>query len=232
LGKQVAFDRHEYVEVLLGVYARQLNTVLMEIGFLLQRIQSKQEFVALALSAYRNRMIWMNLCVSVTGLSFGAATTVAGFFGMNLVTGLESVPYAFLYIVSGCSMLGTSIALGSLNYLSGHKMQLKAAQRMAEIETLTAALGDMCALDYTFKTVIEAGSPVTKNVFRQTLKRARQSKSVSDAEVDLLFEVFDHIKDGSIGDEDFHSLSLRSALDFSLNDHRNKLMMRRTKNDA
>jgi hypothetical protein len=221
-GEKVAFVRHEYVEVLLGVYARQLNTVLMEISYLLQRIQSKQEFLALAMSAFRNRMIWMNLSVSVIGLSFGAATTVAGFFGMNLLTGLETSPYAFLYVVCGCSILSTTIALSAFNSLSGQRMQKHARKRMAEIETLTVALSDICALDYTFKTVVESGQPVDKALFRKTLRKARRSTVVSDAEVDLLFDVFDHVKDGSITGDDFRSLSLGSGFDSSFADHDHK----------
>lgn len=34
-------------------------------------------------------------------LGLGFCTTLAGFFGMNIVHGLESQPYAFLTVVSG-----------------------------------------------------------------------------------------------------------------------------------
>ena len=50
-GREVDFIRHEQVELLLGVYARQLSLTMMEIQFMLGRIQSKQEFVALALDS-------------------------------------------------------------------------------------------------------------------------------------------------------------------------------------
>lgn len=66
-GVPVAFDRHQHVELLLGVYARQLNNILQEISYLLARLQSKQEFVALALAGYRNRLVRMNVNVSIIG---------------------------------------------------------------------------------------------------------------------------------------------------------------------
>lgn len=47
----------EYVEILVGVYARQLSSMLWEIQYLLSRLESKREFVALALASYRNRMV-------------------------------------------------------------------------------------------------------------------------------------------------------------------------------
>jgi hypothetical protein len=47
----------EHVEVLLGVYARQLSSMLWEIQYMLGRLESKREFVSLALASYRNRMV-------------------------------------------------------------------------------------------------------------------------------------------------------------------------------
>jgi magnesium transporter len=202
-GTTIDFSRHEHVELLVGVYARQLSNIVMEIAFLLQRLQSKQEFVALALSGYRNRMIRMNVHIGIAGLSMGLGTTIAGFFGMNLITGLETVPFAFGSVVLGSGLAATGIAAGSLNYLSGHKMQMRAAQRMEEIDTLAGALSDMCALDYTVKTTIENGKKIDKEEFRKTLKKARQSKKASQKEVDLLFEVLDRVHDGELTSEDF-----------------------------
>lgn len=201
-GKPVDFLRHEHVELLLGVYARQLSNTVMEISYLLQRLQSKQEFVALALSGYRNRMIRMNVHIGIAGLSLGLGTTVAGLFGMNLVSGLEMAPNAFLTVVLGSGLAASAMAAGSLNYLSGHKMQMRAAQRMDEIETLAGALSDMCALDYTVKTTIEQGKSVDKESFRKILKKARQSKRASQKEVDLLFDILDRVKDGELSPED------------------------------
>jgi magnesium transporter len=201
-GGQVDYMRHEYVELLLGVYARQLSNTVMEISYLLQRLQSKQEFVALALSGYRNRMIRMNVHIGIAGLSLGLGTTIAGVFGMNLINGLEQSPMAWGYVVMGSGMAAMVIAVGSLNYLSGHKMQMRAAQRMEEIETLSGALSDMCALDYVFKSTVENGESLDKAQFRRILTKARFSKKASQKEVDLLFEMLDRVKDGELNQDD------------------------------
>jgi hypothetical protein len=55
-------------------YGRQLNSILLEIDYLLQRVQSKQDILALSMDAYRNRMIRMNLYLSVAGISIGFGT--------------------------------------------------------------------------------------------------------------------------------------------------------------
>jgi len=78
-GETVSPERHEDVELLLEEYARQLNNILFEIHYLLQRLQSKQEFASLALAGYRNRLIRMNLYLALIGLSLGVRTIVAGF---------------------------------------------------------------------------------------------------------------------------------------------------------
>ena len=236
-GKQVDFQRHQHVELLLGVYARQINNTLMEIQFLLQRIQSKQEFVSLALAGYRNRMMLMNVSLSIAMLSLCSATTVAGFFGMNVVNGFEESTTAFSTIVMASSVAGLGLGAGSLNYLSGRTMQNRAAMRLGEIETLTGALSDMCALDYAVKNTLEQGTSITRDEFRTKLRRARQSgevtgtcffskmlkdiksfsppppsssssSSFTEQEVDLLFQVLDAIKDGSIGKEDMDLIGL------------------------
>jgi magnesium transporter len=210
-GDVVDFARHEHVELLLGVYARQISNVSMEITYLLQRLQSKQEFVTLALSGYRNRMVQMNVHLSIAALSLGLSTTVAGFFGMNLLHGLESSNIAFGYVVFFSCTSSLLTWMWALNHLSGTKMRRRAKQRLDEMETLTGALSDMSALDHTLKTTIERGEVINKEQFRVLLQHARNSRMVTSNEVDLLFEVFDKIKDGSLSAEDFQKNSISSV---------------------
>lgn len=203
-GHAVAFARHEHVELLLGVYARQIGNILMEIQFYLGRVQSKQEFVSLALAGYRNRMIRMNLHIGIAALSLAFGSTVASFFGMNVLSGLEESPGAFLTIVGLSTGAGGLLAVSAINFLSGRRIQERAASRLDEIETLTNALSDMSALEYTVKTVIEDGKILDKDQFRAVLRKARQTKKISPKEVELLFDVFDRVKDGHLTPEDFH----------------------------
>ena len=202
-GGHVEFERHEHVELLLGLYARQLSSIAMEINYMLGRLQSKQDFVALALAGYRNRMIRMNVHIGITGLALGLGTAVAGFFGMNVINGFEESTVAFYYIIFGSSMGGLLVATGSLNYLSGKVMRQRAASRLEEIEALTGALSDLGALDYTLKSTLELGVSIDKKRFEEMLNKARGTKKATATEVDLLFQVFDRIKDGNISPDDF-----------------------------
>ena len=93
-------------------------------------------------------------------------------------------------------------------YLSGRTMQVRASQRLKEIETLAGALSDMCALDYAVKSTLEEGKTITKDEFRVKLRKARQSGEITDKEVDLLFHVFDSVKDGLLDKEDMDLIGL------------------------
>jgi magnesium transporter len=204
--RPVEFSRHEHVELLLGVYARQLSNIRLETQYLLGRLQSKQEFVALALAGYRNRLIRVNVHLAIVSVALGVGTATAGFFGMNLVNGLEHAPNAFATVVSLSGLSGMMIAAGSLNYLSGRSMKRRATQRLDEIETLTSALSDLCAVDYAIKSVTDDGKSLTRDQFRLLLSRARKSH-VEDKEVDILFNVLDKVPDGSLSTNDFQSWS-------------------------
>jgi magnesium transporter len=210
-GRPVDFERHEHVEFLLGVYARQISNINMEINLLLQRLQSKQEFVTIALSGYRNRMVRMNVHLAIAGLSIAFSTALAGFFGMNVVHGLEQSTTAFGTIVLLSSSGSLLISIGCLNFLSGRTMRQLAEKRLQEIETLTSALSDMPALDHTFKTTVEKGQSLDKTSFAALLRYARHSKKASIEELDLLFDVFDKIKDEKLTSEDFPTIKRFSS---------------------
>lgn len=79
--------------------------------------------MALALAGYRNRMVRMNVTISIATLSLCFGTTVAGFYGMNVVNGFEDSTTAFSTIVTCSSLAGIAVGAGSMNYLSGRTMQ-------------------------------------------------------------------------------------------------------------
>lgn len=111
-------ESHEKVEMMLEEYHRQLNSTLLEIDYMLQRVQSKQDMVALALDAYRNRMIRMNLYLGIGGISLAFGTAVAGFFGMNVINGLEEAPGVFELVVAGSCAFGGVFLGGCYWYLN------------------------------------------------------------------------------------------------------------------
>ena len=150
--KILEINRHESVELLLEEYARQLSNILQETLYLLKMVQSKQELVAISLDAYRNRIIRMNLYLSIAGISIASVTAIAGFYGMNLLHGYESDPAMFGNIVSGSTMGGLLFGVGCFAYIRGSGANNgRYKQRLHEIEIIDGALSRMGAVDYTLK---------------------------------------------------------------------------------
>lgn len=173
----------------------------------------------------------MNVHLGIFTMSLAVGTTMSGFFGMNLINGMENVPGVFPVVVAASVTSGALIALYALNYMSGHTMQKRAESRLKEIETLNAALSDMSALDYTLKTSVGKGISVSKADFRRRLRRARESQFISDNEVNLLFSVFDRVRDGLLTLEEFSS-DATARLDRNIDKERHDKERKHTENHS
>lgn len=189
-------------EILLTLYARQLANISVQVKYLLKRLQSKQEFVTLALSSYRNRMVKMNVRINIATLSMAFGMFMTSFYGMNVPNGFEENLYIFNMVTAASVVGGTLIASTSLGYLSGPQVSDQAAMRLQEQENLASALSDMTALDYAMKVARRSGG-LNRERFRQLLKKGRPSKHASRQEVDLLFQIFDRNADGYLRSDDF-----------------------------
>ncbi|KAL9187658.1 hypothetical protein ACHAXT_006036 [Thalassiosira profunda] len=201
-GRELRIDVHEQVELLFEEYARQLKSTLLEIDYMLQRVQSKQDMVALSLDAYRNRMIRMNLYLTIGGISLAFGTAVAGFFGMNLVSGLEEAEGVFELVVLGSTFFGGAFLSGCYFYLNGTRTQQRTINNLEQIEVMNRALGDMSALDYSFELMLNADEPLTIDTFREKIY-ASEPEGYRESEVEFLFDLLDYTDDGRIDKDDF-----------------------------
>jgi magnesium transporter len=188
---------------MLSVYSRQIQNLQQEVQYLLSRLQSKQEFIALALAGYRNRLVRMNVNLGIVGVATGMTTATTGLFGMNLINGFEESKIAFAIVTGGSMTLAMAVAGVYFSFIRGRIMQERAAQRLAEIQTFVNALSDMGALDYTVKKMIQGQGTMDKHAFKTRLKEARVSGQVTDQEVDFLFAVLDTHKDNQLTAKDF-----------------------------
>lgn len=200
--RTLPLKKHEGVEMLLEEYARQLNSTLLEIDYMLQRVQSKQDMVALSLDAYRNRMIRMNLYLTVGGISLAFGTAVAGFFGMNVVNGLEDAEGVFEMVVLGSCLFGGGFVGACYSYLNGARAQRRTLDHLSQIEVMNRALGDMSALDYSFELMLNEKDPLTREKFREKIL-ASEPDCIRDTEVDFLFDLLDYSNNDVIDKDDF-----------------------------
>lgn len=202
-GAEVDFQRHEHVELMLSVYSRQIQNQQQEIQYMLGRLQSKQEFVALALAGYRNRLVRMNINLGIVSVATGVTTAVSGLFGMNLVNGLEESSVAFFLVAGGSSAIAVFVAGTYFSFIRSRLLQERAERRLAEIDTYVNALSDMSALDYTVRKLMSGSGRMDKDTFKKQLTLSRTSQHASDEEIDLLFQVLDTNKDNELSWRDF-----------------------------
>lgn len=98
---------HEDVEVLLESFSKQVEEIVNEAESIESNVQSTQEIVELILDSNRNSLLALDLKVSIATMGIGTGTLLAGLFGMNLTSHLESHAYMF-YVMSGMSVVITS----------------------------------------------------------------------------------------------------------------------------
>lgn len=136
-------------------------------------------------------------------ITAGITTAIAGWFGMNLVSGIEDSPTAFMAVTALSSASACCIGVYFSRLVSGSAIQQRAQERIEMIRTMTHALSDMTALDFTVAKIINSGRKMDRDEFKKELSEARHSQQVSDAEVDLLFKVLNSHEDDYLDHDDF-----------------------------
>ena len=99
-------------------------------------------------------MIRMHVSLAIVGVGLAVGTTVAGAFGMNLISGYGDSPTAFNTVMWSTSITSLVVVFGCTSYLSGSRMKKRAMERINEIDTLSGALSGMSSLDYAIKTMV------------------------------------------------------------------------------
>eukprot|EP00742_Colponemidia_sp_Colp-10_P012461 GILJ01014000.1.p1 GENE.GILJ01014000.1~~GILJ01014000.1.p1 ORF type:complete len:476 (+),score=63.25 GILJ01014000.1:39-1466(+) len=100
-------DQHEEVEMLLEIYYKQVQEISNELSSTKYNISSHEDIINIQLDSTRNQIMRLSLLISAGSVSLTSGALAAGIFGMNLLSSLETNPYAFA-TVSGVIGFGTS----------------------------------------------------------------------------------------------------------------------------
>jgi len=109
--KEAEEAARDVVETLLDVYDARLTSLVDQIEQLVSEIANTQDAMELTLSNERNRIARLELLTSIAGLAAGISAAVSGFFGMNLVSGLETASGVFLTVTGLTILLAGSLML-------------------------------------------------------------------------------------------------------------------------
>jgi magnesium transporter len=155
-------SRHYQVELLFENYHRQLTLIHQQMVQLERRLKSRQELEAMSLDVYRNRLITLDVEMSMRSIGLGLCTVMAGFFGMNIHNGVEQVhPFAF-YGVCG------AIGLTAFSYYS---------KMLRELNSMREALSrkdDLFAWKGIFENMSAVERVIQNNIYSRDLIPVRQ----------------------------------------------------------
>ncbi|GAA5925488.1 CorA family magnesium transporter [Sporobolomyces koalae] len=131
---------HQTAELLLEYYERRLDEVnegCQRLTTLLTEVDSN---ISLVLASTRVRLQNLELQTAITTLAMGAGTAIAGFFGMNLVSGLEESETAFAWATgSGLGLMAVIMSIGWYRLVRARRSQLflRSALRQRKDEELS-----------------------------------------------------------------------------------------------
>lgn len=188
-------------------YQRQVDDAGGVVEELRKGIDSAQEVWELTLDTTRNKIIRMNLFISMATLSFSLAAVPASFFGMNLVSGLETSPHAFYIILGAASSSSVFVGLGLFlmfrKFLEGHR-----AQDLAALQDLLRHIDD---IDEIFQALKSKGSAVSEEELKKLLRSHPSIGSMQEREIDLMIRMFDNHRNSQLETREWNAVSRQQS---------------------
>lgn len=200
---------------ILETYEFRIMGTHSALNEMIENMEQTRTVWHMQLDHQRNRVLRVNLLISVASLGGIICTLPAAFFGMNLDSGLEDLPGVFWPVVQGS--VTTGLVCASLIYTYwkiGPKRKYTA--RLQDMRSLRDLLSyHMDDLDAIIEAVRAKGS-LTKKEFTDVVSGAVRGKPMSKEEVALLFRVFDANRDAVL---ELSELMKLEELHDSLGDH-------------
>ena len=212
----VDLSLHHDVELVVESYFRRFEDFYAEAFALRKNIEATQDTLELALDEFRNRLIRINVHAAMATVGLAVSTSIAGFFGMNLVSGVEEAPMLFWYVMMGATGGGAAIYAASVQRaFHGRRAQSRSAMGpdIDQIHTLMVSYYDMhdILLSHLESNGGESAS-ITEEEFGALLE-ATTGQAVDKTETRRIFEVFDRDNDHKLDYRDCVKLML--ALDLA-----------------
>lgn len=188
---------HESVEFLFESYHRQLFLIKHEMTLLHKRVKSREQLAFMALDVYRNSLIRMEVKLTLAALCFAFSTTISGFFGMNLMSGLEQSPAAFPFVVAACSIAGYLVfSTNSKLIMSAGRNSGSNVDALKRLESLRHLFVNMGPIEHII-WVSRNTQGIQKTEFKKLLDKSNPYE-YSNEEANMLFSMLDKSRDGLI----------------------------------
>ena len=221
-GSERAIDDHTDVELLLENFATEHEDLADRIEALQDGVTTLRALEQLWLSNERNRIMRLELVIAFSTASLALTASVAGFFGMNLHSGIEEVPGLFWAVTGVTATAAASVfAAFVLSVRRFHSSQQQLVARTASLDRSLTGLDSAYfalrqrSLMLDDRQVAEGDDDgsggraeplvITKEILREALQRAASSNADADVQtmvaprhgdVDELWRLLDADGDG------------------------------------
>lgn len=187
-------EHHEEVETLLDIGRRNVDTLRRELAELSERVDDNREVVNISLDSQRNRILGINLYISLATLGITVVNFPAAFLGMNVPHGLEESPVALQYVSAGMAFSCAVVYAMFFSYMYGYLQ--RSQQKIKEHRALVNVLAYMDEIDQTFFQVASQQS-VSVSEFKEALRQAT-GRTFSKEEMKLVARAYDDDDDDEL----------------------------------
>jgi magnesium transporter len=119
MGTPRPINQHEEIELLLENYLKQIDEIENETSEVLSNIKTTEDIINITLDSQRNRVMLLELKLTMGTLALGSGGVMSGIFGMNLLNHLEKHPHGFSMVVGSMTLV-----TGSLLWILLRRVQL------------------------------------------------------------------------------------------------------------
>jgi len=174
-GANPPIEAHRSAELMLENYCSQMVDISQEAYFLRKRIESVQSIVELTLDSHRNRLLHLSLQLNMGTIALSWTTAAAGFFGMNLASGLEQVPGAFWSVIVAATS-GAGILFLWMNTVVG-RMSPNVDVKQGDFDIVFMHLDEIQSI---FENANGDRVYFTKDEFRGAMRALKVSEEIAD----------------------------------------------------
>ena len=192
------------LEYTLEAYTTYLEDLDDRITALQASLSVHQNLESLKLRNERNRIARMEVLLSIGGISMVMATMISGFWGMNLHSGIETVPHAFWWVagLSGATsaLLLVGLVRGVTRFHRVHR------EMLVSCSSLKNALLQVDHASYALRRagIEDRPAGIGGGVSRAELADAMDSSGMAlrDEELDALMDLMDADRDGVLSNDE------------------------------
>lgn len=100
-------EQHQEIEVLLETYLRKVEEIENEVKNINDNIVATEHIIQIQLDSTRNQIMQVDLLLTIVTCGLASGSLIAGVFGMNLLSRMETHPLGFYLVAASAVSMAT-----------------------------------------------------------------------------------------------------------------------------